>query len=57
MDISIDEAKIIISAFMVKDMDSPLYSFEYDLCIKLAKYAGYSEEAIQYLEERKKTEC
>ena len=55
LDISLDEVDTIFEVLMSKDKKYPLCSSEYDICIKLAKYAGYSEKTVQHLEELKKT--
>lgn len=54
LEISVGEARGILFAFSVKEHEIRLDSYEYEFCIKLAKFAGHSDEYIQDLEDSKK---
>ena len=56
MEITIGEARAILHAFDIKEHEMRLDPYEYEFCIKLAKFVGCSKEYIQELEESKKRE-
>jgi len=52
MKISTADAYTIIRAFGVKECELGLYAREWELCYRLALFAGFPEESISHFENK-----
>ena len=52
MKISFADANTIIQAFGVKEHELGLFAREWELCYRLALFAGYPESAVSHFENK-----